>query len=208
MASPVAHSFAGFWTFVILIVRRNASGRWLRRLGQLCMLVFVANLADFDFLPELLFRQDIHRGPSHSLLAAVVAALFFATLWRITGTFWSSVGVYFIAYGSHLLIDFFTGLDLGWNHSASGIPLLWPWPSTHTNFASLLVLDYGVHHGSLSALVSFANLRAVVYDLCLYGTITVVLLLCRARYVLKKPGSDAPDRSSSCLLRTESVPQE
>jgi membrane-bound metal-dependent hydrolase YbcI (DUF457 family) len=209
MASPVAHSFAGFWTFLLLITRdRAASSRWLKRLGQLCMLVFVANLADFDFLPELLFRQDIHRGPSHSLLAAIVAALFFAAVWRITGAFWGSAGIYFIAYGSHLLIDFFSGRDLGWNHSASGIPFFWPWPSPHTNFASLLVLDYGVRHGSLSALVSFANLRAIVYDLCLYGTITTVLLLWRARYVLKKPGSDSPGGSSSCLLQTESVPRE
>ncbi len=172
------------------------------------MLVFVANLADLDFLPELFFRQDIHRGPSHSLLAAILAGIIFAGLWRIAGTYWASAGVYFIAYGSHLLIDFFTGQDLGWNHSASGIPFFWPWPDTTTNFASLLVLDYGVRHGSLSALVSPANLRAACYDLCAYGALTLVLLLWRARYVLKKPGSCSASGGTGCLLQAESTPQK
>jgi hypothetical protein len=107
-----------------------------------------------------------------------------------------------------LLIDFFTGAYLGWNHSASGIPFFWPWPDTNTNFASLLVLDYGVRHGSFSALVSSANVRAVFYDLCVYGTLTMVLLLWRARYVLKKPGSCSAGDNVSCLLQTESAPQK
>jgi membrane-bound metal-dependent hydrolase YbcI (DUF457 family) len=209
MASPVAHSFAGFWTFLILIGRyRNRTARWLERSCQLCMLVFVANLADLDFLPELFFHRDIHRGPSHALLAAVLAGIVFAGIWRIAGTFWASACVYFVAYASHLLIDFFTGGYLGWNHSASGIPLFWPWPGARVNVASLLVLDYGVRHGSLSALFSPANLRAVCYDLSVYGTITILLLLWWARYVLKKPGSSSASDSSSCLLPAESAPQQ
>jgi inner membrane protein len=207
MASPVAHSFAGFWTFLLLTRRcQNITGQWLKRLGQLGMLVFVANLADFDFLPELISRKDFHRGFSHSLLAAALAAILFAGLWRIAGSFWTSAGIYFIAYASHLLIDFFTGLELGWNHSGSGIPLFWPWPTK--DFGSLLVLDYGVRHGSLAAIVSLANLRAACYDLCLFGTITAVLLLWRARYVLKKPRTSSPSGRTGCLLHTEGAHPE
>jgi membrane-bound metal-dependent hydrolase YbcI (DUF457 family) len=180
------------------------AGQWLKRFGQLCALVFVANLADLDFLPELLFGKNIHRGPSHGVLAAISVAILFAAVWRIAGTFWTSAGVYFVAYGSHLLIDFFTGLDLGWNHSASGIPFFWPW---RRDFGSPLVLDYGVRHGNFAALTSVANLRAVCYDLCLYGTITALLLVGRARYVLKNPGKSA-SRGDNRLLQTAGAHQK
>lgn len=203
MASPIAHSFAGLWIFGLLThgYKTRPVGGWSKRLREFCLLVFVANLADFDFLPELLFRKDLHRGFSHSLLAAVLAGFAFAVIWRIAGGFWASAGVYFAAYASHLLIDFFTGLELGWNHSGSGIPLLWPWPNK--DFGSLLVLDYGVRHGSAAAIFRLANLRAVCYDLCLYGTITVALLQWRARYVLKKPTMSSPIGPAGPLLQPE-----
>jgi membrane-bound metal-dependent hydrolase YbcI (DUF457 family) len=206
MASPVAHSFAGLWTFLLLAdrLKLHLIEQWRKRLAQLGMLVLVANLADFDFIPELLFRQDYHRGFSHSLLSPVTAAFFLAGLWKIAGTFWASAGIYFIAYASHLLVDFFTGLQLGWNHSGSGIPLFWPfWPNT--DFASLLVLVYGVRHGGLEAILSLANLRAVCYDMLVCGSLTAVLLLWRARYLLKMPSAKQQDDENGFLLRRETV---
>ena len=200
MASPIAHSFAGLWTFLLLAQRMKArlGNQWHNGLRRLCLLVLVANLADLDFVPELLSGKDFHRGFSHSLLAAIIAAFVFAGLWRIAKSFWASAGIYFIAYASHLLIDFFSGVELGWNHTASGIPLFWPWPDK--DFGSLLVLDYGVRHGSFAAIFSLANLRAICYDMCLYGTITAALLLWRARYVLKQRGGRAPAGNADCLL--------
>ncbi|MGI9115208.1 MAG: hypothetical protein DLM52_03200 [Chthoniobacterales bacterium] len=192
MASPVAHSFAGFWTFLLLVQRRGLglTQPWRTRLAQVSVLTLVANLADFDFVPELLFRRDYHRGFSHSLVAAIIAALVFAGIWKIAGAFWRSAAIYFVAYGSHLLIDFFTGLKLGWNHSGSGIPLLWPSPEK--DFASLFVLVYGVRHGSIAAIFSLANLRAICYDTLVCGTLTAVLLAWRARYMLKQPAMNSP----------------
>ena len=151
--------------------------QWRRYMGQLCLLVFVANLADFDFLPELLFHKDYHRGFSHSLLAAVLASSVLTWIWKIATSFWPSFAIYFAAYGSHLAIDFFTGMQLGWNHSGSGIPLFWPCPGN--DLSSPLILIYGVDHGSISAIFSLANLRAICYDLLFFGSITTALLLGR-----------------------------
>jgi len=184
MASPVAHSFAGFWTFLLFAeqMKIRLHEQWRRYRGQLCLLVLVANLADFDFLPELLFHKDYHRGFSHSLLAAILVSLTLAWTWKIAGTFWRSFGIFFAAYGSHLAIDFFTGVQLGWNHSGSGIPLFWPWPGN--DLSSQLILIYGVTHGSVSAIFSVANLHAICYDLVFFGSITTALLLWRTQYIL------------------------
>jgi len=181
MASPVAHSFAGFWTFLLFAdqMKIRLREQWRRYMGQLGLLVFVANLADFDFLPELLFHKDYHRDFSHSLLAAILVSSALTWIWKIAGTSWPSFAIYFAAYGSHLAIDFCTGTQLGWNHSGSGIPLFWPWPG---DLRSLLILIYGVSHGSISAIFSLANLRAICYDLFFFGRITMGLLLARTRY--------------------------
>jgi inner membrane protein len=186
MASPVAHTFAGFWTFLLFAERTKIQlrGEWRRYAGHLCLLAFVANLADLDFLSELLFHKNYHRGFSHSLLAAILASLALTWIWKIAGTFWLSVLIYFAAYGSHLVIDFFTGTHLGWNHSSFGVPLFWPLSTR--DVGSGLVLVYGVTHGSMSALFSLANLRAVCYDFVVFGTITGGLVLWRAREVLNK----------------------
>jgi inner membrane protein len=194
MASPVAHSFAGFWTFLVFAERAKIRLRdqWRRYVGHLCLLVCVANLPDLDFIPELLFHKDYHRGFSHSLLAAILASFVLTWIWKITGTFWSSFGIYFAAYGSHLVIDFFTGMQLGWNHSGSGIPLFWPWPGN--DLSSQLILIYGVTHGSMSAMFSVANLRAVCYDFVFFGSITTGILLWRTRYILNNQNISQPPK--------------
>ncbi len=132
VASPVAHSFAGFWTFMLLTahlkVRLATACR--QYLPQLVLLVLLANLADVDFLFGLgtgANANALHHGFTHSLAAAVFVALAVSCLWRIAASFWRSAILYFLAYSSHLLIDLCTGTKLGWNATASGIPLFWPW---------------------------------------------------------------------------------
>jgi membrane-bound metal-dependent hydrolase YbcI (DUF457 family) len=132
MASPIAHSFAGFWTFPVFAkqfqIRLAAQCRqYLPRLG---VLVLLANLPDFDFLLSLgLFENaSLHHEFAHSLVAAVLVALAVSCVWRIVPGFWRSAMIYFTAYGSHLLIDLCKGRTLGWTNTDAGIPLLWPWP--------------------------------------------------------------------------------
>lgn len=184
MASPIAHSFAGVWTFLLFAkqLRLRLSHRWRSWLARLGLLVVVANLADFDFVISfaLLGNDKLHHEFSHSLTVAVLASLALSYVWRIARGFWPSFAIYFTAYGSHLLIDLFTGARIGWTKSGSGIPLFWPW---HQKFSSPLILVPGVRHLNLDALFSIENARSGIYELISFGGITAVILLIRARHV-------------------------
>jgi membrane-bound metal-dependent hydrolase YbcI (DUF457 family) len=151
-------------------------------LPQLVLLILLANLADVDFLFGLGIDANanaLHRGFTHSLVAAVFVALAVSCVWRIAGSFWRSATLYFLAYGSHLLIDLCTGKKLGWNFTGYGVPLFWPWA---TRFRSPLVLIVGVSHKDLPALFSMKNAWSSFYELLTFGAITVALLALRVRH--------------------------
>lgn len=183
MASPVAHSFAGFWTFLFFAkqMQLRLSLQWRSWLAQLALLIVVANLPDFDFIISfaLLGNERLHHEFSHSLTVAVLVSLALSYVWRIARGFWRTFAVYFTAYGSHLLIDLFTGSRLGWTRSGSGIPLFWPW---HQKFSSLLILIPGVRHLDLHALFSIENVWSAGYELLIFGAITAVVLFFLARH--------------------------
>jgi membrane-bound metal-dependent hydrolase YbcI (DUF457 family) len=183
MASPIAHSFAGFWTFLVfakqLQIRLTAQWRqyWCQYLLQLSLLVLLANLPDFDFPLSLalLGNDSLHHGFTHSLAAAVLVALAVSCVWHIAPGFWRSAMIYFTAYGSHLVIDLCTGRTLGWTNTGSGIPLLWPWPK---NFSSPLILIPGVRHTqALRGIFSLDNAWSGIYELLACGAITAVAFI-------------------------------
>ncbi len=175
MASPIAHSFAGFWTFLCLRAHfktRLAAHCWRQYLPQLLVLVSLANLPDLDFLFGFgSHANELHRGFTHSLTIAILISLTLSCAWRIVPGFWRSAILYFTAYGSHLLIDLFTGTGIGWTNSGSGIPLFWPWPK---NFSSPLILIWGIHHKDFAALFSLDNVWACTYEILTCGTITAI----------------------------------
>lgn len=178
MASPVAHSIAGFWTFLLLTARSRTRliTACRRYLPQLALLVLLANLPDVDFLFGLgsaVKANALHHGFTHSFAAAAFVALAVSCVWRIAGSFWRSAALYCLAYSSHLFIDLCTGTKLGWNNTASDIPLFWPWPK---EFRSPLVLVVGVKHKDLSALFSMQNLQWSLYELLIFGVITAALM--------------------------------
>jgi membrane-bound metal-dependent hydrolase YbcI (DUF457 family) len=175
VASPVAHTFAGFWTFLLLTSRLKVRLFTACRqyLPQLILLILLANLADVDFL------FGIHRGFTHSLAVAVFVALAVGRMWRIAGTFWRSAILYFLAYGSHLVIDLFTGAKLGWNASGAGVPLFWPWKR---EFSSPLILIVGVKHKDFPALFSRENLQSSSYELLIFGVVTAALMVVWVRH--------------------------
>jgi membrane-bound metal-dependent hydrolase YbcI (DUF457 family) len=200
MASPIAHSFAGFWTFVSqrshFKTRRTA--HWRDHLLPLGVLILLANAPDLD----LLLGNGVHRGFTHSLTAAVVLSLALSCAWRIVPGFWRSAILYFTAYSSHLLIDFFTGTRIGWTNSGYGMPLFWPWPKT---FSSPLILIFGIRHKDFGALFSLDNLRACTYETLTFGAITVVasvlwkrklksriLRKAKAKSRISRPGRENP----------------
>jgi membrane-bound metal-dependent hydrolase YbcI (DUF457 family) len=169
MASPIAHSFAGLWTFVALRGRTKTrlTAHWREYLPRLGVLIMVANAPDLD----LFLGNALHRGFTHSLTAAILISLVLSCLWRIVPGFWRSAILYFTAYSSHLLIDLFTGTKIGWTNSGFGMPLFWPWSKT---FSSPLILIFGIHHKDFAALFSLDNVWACTYETLTFGAVTVV----------------------------------
>ena len=183
MASPVAHSFAGYWIFQFFAQSKFRLLRFRRgKLLPLGILVVVANLPDFDFLLSMVIRgnlNDLHRGFTHSLTVAAFVSVVLTLAWPIATPFWGSALVYFTAYSSHILIDLFTGLRLGWTNSGFGIPLFWPLPQ---KYSSPLILIIGVQHQNLAAVWSIQNAASGMYELLTFGVITTIILVIRAHY--------------------------
>jgi membrane-bound metal-dependent hydrolase YbcI (DUF457 family) len=172
MASPIAHSFAGFWTLVCQRghFKTHLTAYWREYLLPLGVLILLANAPDLDFL----LGNAVHRGFTHSLMAATLVSLALSCVWRIAPGFWRSAIVYFIAYSSHLLIDFFTGTKIGWTHTGFGMPLFWPWSK---EFSSPLILTFGIRYKDFAALFSLSNLWVCTYELLTCSAITAVALV-------------------------------
>ena len=178
MASPIAHTFAGFWTFLVLAaqLKTRLTAQWHEWLPRLGALILLANLPDLDFLlywfdPS---AKNLHHSFTHSLTFAILISFALSCAWRIVPGFWRSTLLYFTACSSHLLIDFVTGKKLGWTHSGFGMPLFWPWPE---EFSSPLILTFGIRHQNFDALASIENVWSCTYELVTCGAITAVVLL-------------------------------
>ena len=198
VASPVAHTLAGFWTFLLLTVHSKLRliAACHRYLPQLILLVLLANLPDIDFLFGLGDRANwdaLHHGFTHSFVAAFVVAFAVTCVWRMAGSFWRSFSLCFLAYSSHLLIDFFTGTKLGWNSTASGIPLLWPLAK---EFGSPLVLVVGVKH---------KDLQSSLYELLVFGVFTAALVVAWARHQKSRAVSQEPQTSARAVYNSNSM---
>jgi hypothetical protein len=104
----------------------------------------MANAPDLDFLPGLVLGQPAlyHQGISHSvgsaLAAAMVIAAGFAYLKR--ESFRPFFGLCFVAFLSHLVMDFF-GPD---NRLPYGVPFFWPLSEMY--FLSPMPFLLGTHH--------------------------------------------------------------
>lgn len=172
MPSPIAHSVSGYaLTYLpFLKARTFHNQRWPITPLAAIYSIFVSNLPDLDFLPQLLTGARFHRGPSHSILAALVVSALLA--WAIhryrlpfSIKYKTGYGIFFFLtfgiYGSHLLLDFFTA-------GGSGIPLLWPLSTQH--FISPFSIFPGVHHSrglwDSSHLVFIS--AEILYSLCLF----------------------------------------
>lgn len=173
---------------------------WRLYWPKLLLLILLANLPDFDFLFGLFGNpNELHRGFTHSFVAAVGFSLGLGLVWRIVPGFWRSVLLYFAAYGSHLLIDLVTGTRLGWTHSGSGIPLFWPW---HQVVSAPLILIYGVLHKDLDALFSIDNVQSVTYELLTFGGITAASLILWKRKLTSRVLPRGPEVAATpCLAQ-------
>ena len=131
MPLPVIHSFAGYSVYK-LSTKSNSDQSW----KLLVLSIFLANLADFDFVPGVLLGKAtlFHRGLTHSLVAPFLVGLAFGagTFLLKKTSFFKAFLASFVAYGSHVLLDFFTNY---------GVPLLWPFSSTKFHSPICLFID-------------------------------------------------------------------
>jgi membrane-bound metal-dependent hydrolase YbcI (DUF457 family) len=90
------------------------------------LIMVLSILPDVDLIFDDLTGSQLHRGPSHSLLLAIVAFLPVLIIYR------KKAVPYFLAFISHALIgDFFIG----------GVQLLWPFSTTKFGFTALSIFS-------------------------------------------------------------------
>jgi membrane-bound metal-dependent hydrolase YbcI (DUF457 family) len=101
----------------------------LGRLKVIVLIFILSNLPDVDIVIGLLWHWNgcaFHRGPTHSLLFAILAALFYVRLSRRSSFFPTmSVRACFLIVLSHVLADYFL--------TNSAVSLFWP---LETHFVS------------------------------------------------------------------------
>jgi hypothetical protein len=91
----------------------------------------IGNLPDVDFIVGFVLGRPgiFHRGVSHTAVAAVLFGVVAGTFawWRRWDRWWPAVLLCAAAYGSHLLLDFFT-VD---QRPPLGAPFLWPFTDAY-----------------------------------------------------------------------------
>jgi hypothetical protein len=170
MCTPFAHGLAGY-TVLVLGEPRLATN--LRTNLQAMGTGFVFGcMADADFLVAYYTKAPAlqHHYFSHSILIAlcigVVAYLLLRALIQ-TRVFRTAL-LLMAAYGSHLLLDYFT-------HDGSppiGIPLLWPFTGKH--FVAPVEFFLSIHRGSMQELFGSHNFIALFREALILGPIAVV----------------------------------
>ncbi len=177
MATPVGHSFAGYFCYAFGSAEKREI-EW----KKLIFLVFFANLADVDYLFGLFVGQPnlYHHQFTHSISFAFIIAGGFAMIVRLapSGKFWASFLILFAAYGSHVLIDFFT-LDTSFPY---GEQLFWPFSKGY--FVSKFSIFRDIHKGDTPGdfvrnLFSLYNWITVLTEIFLFTIMGVAIQLIR-----------------------------
>ncbi len=131
MPSPIAHSVTGYALAHIPFIKARTFPSRLWPMTPLATLyaLFITNLPDLDFVPQIVTGLRFHRGPSHSLLSALIVSSLLAGIVHYYRKSRAKPGrllnykslftLTFGLYSSHLLLDLFT-------RGGNGIPLLWP----------------------------------------------------------------------------------
>ncbi len=153
MALCFAHAVGGYLAYEAV----RPAGR--HRPALLAAAVVLANAPDFDFLPGIVLGRPgaFHRGVSHTVLAAAAVAVAAGLLaaWRRWGPrpgWWARFAA--LAYGSHLVLDFFT-VDVVAPHGAR---FLWPfwdaWLISPLTVLREIIVDPTTRGGFLWSVVS------------------------------------------------------
>jgi membrane-bound metal-dependent hydrolase YbcI (DUF457 family) len=173
MPSPIAHTLAAYAAVVIARPQIVAD----RRLSSIAMgsaFVF-GSMADADFAVAAVTHSRIwgHHFFSHSIpfVAALTAAIYLILrLIRIRAAAGYS-GLAGLAYGTHLLLDYFT--EDG--RAPVGIPLLWPFTRHH--FMAPVNVFYSIHRGDWDAIFGPHNLQALLIEVVVMSPVVLLAVL-------------------------------
>ena len=131
---PLGHMTIGFAAYEISRNNSTTCPWWKTAV----FIGILANLPDVDVLIGLLFRGNgwaFHRGPTHSLVFALLMACFASRVWKV----WSSVPKIsflscFFVIVSHVIADSLIG--------SSAVPLFWPfeisWATGHIGWGGVV----------------------------------------------------------------------
>jgi hypothetical protein len=135
----------------------KASGKLLKVKFNIPLVLVLSILPDIDILSEFFISSPFHRGPTHSIIVAILVFIPFFIIYRQKAT------PYFAALASHSLIgDFLIGGQL---------QLLWPL-STHEFGLPELGLPY----------ISIYNPINVALEFTLFAIATVIMFKTRGIY--------------------------
>jgi membrane-bound metal-dependent hydrolase YbcI (DUF457 family) len=187
MASALGHTVAAYSALIAIRPELVYDSRSHRITAGSAFVL--GNLADSDFAVAYLSSHPVlqHHYFSHSIPCAFLVAFLFFLLFlffRVPQPSKTAV-LPGLAYGTHLLLDYFT--EDG--SRPFGIPLLWPF--SHHHFLSPLQIFHSTHRGSWHDLFGPQNVKAVLLEVAIL-TPFLLLFLCRARRLKNSPERTAP----------------
>jgi len=161
MPLPIGHTAIGMAAFETARSPQDSGSRTAKAL----FIIFLANLPDIDILFGLFLQSNgaaFHRGPTHSLLFAIVCGFLASHLWR----FWRRIprmgfGLCSLLIFSHVAADMFL--------TSTQVSFFWPleihWSQGHSNWGQVFdmvffqsVQDIGI---ALSAAIYVLALRFI-----------------------------------------------
>lgn len=186
MPSPIAHSVTGYALAHLPFIKSRTfpSRRWPMTPLATLYALFVTNLPDLDFVPQIVTGVRFHRGPSHSFLSAlVVSSLLAAIVYQYRKSsqpaghlpaYTTLFALTFGLYSAHLLLDLLT-------YGGDGLPLLWP--LSDQRFLFPFTPFPSVHHSrGLWDASHLVFMRAeLLYSLCLLAGLWLVRSAAKSR---------------------------
>jgi len=169
MPLPVAHGLLG--ASIIAAVHPRPTNRYFLPLVTGALL---ANAADFDFLPAILFHSKTwHRGFSHSITLAVFVCLIFVVClgWQHI----TQAVAYGLAFASHGILDYVTTKEGG------GVALLWPFSSARIGLGWVGLSELP------SRLPALGIVKALAVEFLLF-TPLLLLVICSRKYTSRTIG--------------------
>ncbi|MBL0715196.1 MAG: metal-dependent hydrolase [Desulfosarcina sp.] len=162
MPFPLGHIAIGLATYKT--VEPSETGPWPWKIPV--FIVFLANLPDVDILIGLLFQGNgnlFHRGPTHSLLFALLAGYLASHAWRLGGYIPRlRFSHCFLIVFSHVLADMV--------FTTSPVSLLWPfevhWSSGSSGWVNVVhavifdsIQDIGILAGAMAYIYVLRRVR-------------------------------------------------